>query len=271
VAILCLKIPRGFSITCLDVGQGDGIVVETSKNHHYLIDGGSSNVSQVGKYRILPYLKSQGISYLDYVWVSHTDQDHISGILEILGLQAKNQTSVTIGNLVLPGIEEKSQNYESLEKAGKEAGVKIYYLNAGARLKDKDLVWKVLSPRKGEGGEENQSSLVLELTEGNFRGLFTGDIDEETEEKLINDLEDVDFLKVAHHGSRYSSGEKFLDVTRPEISLISCSSTNTYGHPSPETLERLTKAKSRVWCTKDCGEVRVEIKKNGLKIKTYLQ
>lgn len=98
----------------------------------------------------------------------------------------------------------------------------------------------VLSPKKGASGEDvNEDAVVFLLSYKNFRGLFTGDVGEETEKKLLSVLSDVDFLKVGHHGSGYSSTQAFLDKIKPEVSVISCSESNTYGHPSPETIKRL--------------------------------
>ena len=100
--------------------------------------------------------------------------------------------------------------------------------------------------------EVNEDAMVLEMISKDFKGLFTGDIGMVTEEKLIQNgcLEDVDFLKTAHHGSRYSTGAEFLEIVRPELAVVSCSATNTYGHPSPDTLERLKKM-----CIRDRIEV----------------
>ena len=109
--------------------------------------------------------------------------------------------------------------------------------------------------------------MVVELTYGGFEGLFTGDIGTETEKKLLPELEDVDFLKVGHHGSRYSTTEAFLEKIKPELAIISCSSTNTYGHPSPETVERLEAAGSQVEYTMKNGAITVET--DGKKLKIY--
>ena len=79
----------GFGITCLDVGQGDASVVKTAEGAHILIDGGSSNKSALGQYQLLPYLKSEGISYLGGIFISHTDEDHISGVRELLQLMER--------------------------------------------------------------------------------------------------------------------------------------------------------------------------------------
>ena len=260
----------GLSVTCLDVGQGDCAVVVTPHKTCHLIDGGSSNVSEVGRYRILPYLKSQGISTVDYAWVSHTDSDHISGILEILQLQAEHRSSVRIRNLMLPDWKQRPENYEELMKAAKKAGVNVHVMEKGDYLQEGEIVWNVLQPEAGRGENVNEDSQVMLLESGEFQALFTGDIGTETEERMAGLLKDIDFLKVAHHGSRYSTGEAFLQKTKPEIAVISCSSTNRYGHPGIETIERLEKNQCRIWYTMKSGAVTVRVKEKKLRVETFL-
>ena len=114
--------------------------------------------------------------------------------------------------------------------------------------------------------------MVMELEYGKFKGLFTGDIGMETEKKLqsAHRLEDVDFLKVAHHGSRYSTGEEFLNVVKPELAVISCSASNTYGHPSLETLRRLENAGTEICRTDRSGAVIVEVDEEKMKVQRFV-
>lgn len=270
VGLLALPRFAGLSVTCLDVGQGDCAVVVTPQKTCHLIDGGSSNVSEVGRYRILPYLKSQGISTVDYAWVSHTDSDHISGILEILQLQAEHRSSVRICNLMLPAWKEQPKNYEDLRRAAQKAGVNVHVMEKGDCLQEGEVVWNVLQPEAGHGEDVNEDSQVVLLEAGEFQALFTGDIGTETEARMAGLLKDIDFLKVAHHGSRYSTGEAFLQKTRPEIAVISCSSTNRYGHPSSETIERLEQEGCRIWYTMESGAVTVRVKEKQLRVNAFL-
>lgn len=110
--------------------------------------------------------------------------------------------------------------------------------------------------------------MVMELTYGEFRMLFTGDIGADTEKKLLTAgcLSDIDCLKVGHHGSRYSSSEAFLKKLKPELSIISCSSTNTYGHPSPETIQRLKDCGSQIEYTMKNGAITLETNGKNLRI-----
>lgn len=245
-------------ITCLDIGQGDAIAAQLPTGEVFLVDGGSSNKKNIGQYQILPFLKNQGISYVDAVFISHTDEDHISGVREILEYMEKGLISLKIGNLILPGISEKPEARRELEALAKKVGIQVMTANKGDDFRIGDGRISVLSPEKGASGEDvNEDAVVFLLSYKNFRGLFTGDVGEETEKKLLSVLTDVDFLKVGHHGSGYSSTQAFLDKIKPEVSVISCSESNTYGHPSPETIKRLEKSGSRVEYTMKSGAVTV--------------
>ena len=264
-----------FRITCLDVGQGDGIVIEIENQWNLLIDGGSTNKNAVGKYQILPYLKSRGIARLDGIYISHTDEDHISGVRELLEYMGKNLTAVRVENLFLPAWKkiQENQNYQELVRLADAAGIRVFCLRAGDEIRYGNCRLKVLWPQAGVSGENvNEDAMVLEMETSDFKGIFTGDIGMETEKKLLRNgcLEDVDFLKTAHHGSGYSTGEEFLKIIRPELAVISCSATNTYGHPSPDTVRRLEDSGSRVLITKEAGAVMVYRRRGHTFVESYL-
>ena len=274
ILLIGYKPKEDFRIACLDVGQGDGIVIEMENQWNILIDGGSTNKSSLGQYQLIPYLKSRGISRLDGIYISHTDEDHISGVREILDYISKGLTIIRVENLILPDWDEvqDNKNFQELTELAKAAETRVIYVNAGDRVRYGETTLKVLWPEAGATGKEvNEDAMVIEMTNGAFKGVFTGDIGKDTEDKLLQKgvLEDVDFLKVAHHGSKYSTGEEFLDVVKPELSVISCSATNTYGHPSPDTLKRLENSGSKVLITKDVGAVTIYRKREHTFVKSY--
>ena len=274
ILLIGYKPKEDFRIACLDVGQGDGIVIEMENQWNILIDGGSTNKSSLGQYQLIPYLKSRGISRLDGIYISHTDEDHISGVREILDYISKGLTIIRVENLILPDWDEvqDNKNFQELTELAKAAGTRVIYVNAGDRVRYGETTLKVLWPEAGATGKEvNEDAMVIEMTNGAFKGVFTGDIGKDTEDKLLRKgvLEDVDFLKVAHHGSKYSTGEEFLDAVKPELSVISCSATNTYGHPSPDTLKRLENSGSKVLITKDVGAVTIYRKREHTFVKSY--
>ena len=143
-------------------------------------------------------------------------------------------------------------------------------LHQGQKLRFGDGSLEILSPETGaKGTDVNEEGIVMELRYGKFRGLFTGDIGVETEKKLLPKLDDVTFLKVGHHGSRYSTCQEFLDKIKPELAVISCSESNTYGHPSPETTARLEENGIQTECTMKSGAVTVYTDGHSMRMKTF--
>lgn len=259
-------------ITCLDVGQGDGILIRTPDNKHYLIDGGSSSQSELGRYCLLPALKSMGISCLDGIFISHTDKDHLSGVQELLEYMEKGLTTIRAAYLVLPGWTEPPEAWTDLASAAQKAGIKTVTGNAGNIIRSGAAAFEILWPESTARGKDvNEEAMVMELTYGDFRMLFTGDIGADTEKKLLSAgcLNDIDCLKVGHHGSGYSSSEEFLKKVKPELSIISCSSTNTYGHPSPETVKRLKDCGSQIEYTMKNGAIILETNGKNLRIRRF--
>ncbi len=252
-------------IIMLDVGQGDGILMELSDGTKCMIDGGSSSKDKVGNYILLPALKYYGMGYLDYAFVSHEDRDHISGLMELL------ERDYPIKNLVLPyrEDEEKEKNYVVLLELAREKKTNLIFFKQGDSMKKKNFVLSCFHPKKqNQEGDPNADSMVLSLQYYNFRALFTGDLSDGGETALVEELKRREespytFLKVAHHGSKKSTFEPLLELVRPKISLISCSASNRYGHPGAETLERLGKIRSDVLITKDVGAIELRISKMG--------
>jgi len=271
--LLCLRVHTGMTVTMLDVGQGDGIFFCGPGGTACLYDGGSSNVSKVGSYRILPFLKSEGVKKLDYIMISHMDKDHISGICELLE-DSQKPGGFQIGHAVLPALQVKDDAYLEMEALFTEAKIPILYMGAGDKLVGEELSFTCLWPAPDAlSDDRNDLSLVLLAEYGEFQMLLTGDIGESTEQKLAASgaLEPVEILKTAHHGSRHSSKEAFLSQVQPSVSLISCSATNRYGHPGEETLKRLADAGSRVFITRDCGAVQVWTDGHVVKVRGFVK
>lgn len=253
------KFPNGkLQVTMLDVGQGDGIFMKGPRGNTYLIDGGSSDVEQLGKYRIEPFLKSQGGGKLDYVLVSHGDLDHYCGIEEML---CRQTMGVKIQTLVLPANYKQDEKLVDLARLAIEQGTDVAVIKAGQTIHEGKLQIKCLQPDGTENAlEGNAGSMVLDVTFENFDMLFTGDVEEEGEERLCQNLskKTYDILKVAHHGSKYSTEEAFLRLIKPRISWISAGEDNSYGHPHAETLERLKKYHCTIYQTTEYGAISVE-------------
>ncbi|MDD3361654.1 MAG: DNA internalization-related competence protein ComEC/Rec2 [Hespellia sp.] len=259
------------SITMLDVGQGDGLVIKSPGGMVCMIDGGSSDVSEVGKYRLEPYLKSQGISTLNYVFVSHGDSDHYNGVEEMLQRQ---EFGVRIRYLVLPVQEMMDDKLKSLAMTAHENGTEVVTISPGDSVSDPkdDLSITCIQPGKDDQIETgNAGSMVLSLTCRKFDMLFTGDVEGAGEELLEKRLDAYEVLKVAHHGSKNSSSKELLDIVQPKLSLISAGEKNRYGHPHKETITRLKEAGSRILSTQDYGAITVRTDGNSFTIRSEIE
>lgn len=254
LCILCLPFHRPVEVTFLDVGQGDAVFLRTEAGTTCLIDGGSTTVSDVGTYRLLPFLKSRGVSSLDYLFLSHMDADHINGAEELLKDQFRGIPIRHLCLSALPGDETR----ERLEKEARLFGTELCYISRGTVFREKGAEIRCLSPVKDQKKEdENENSEVLMVEISGLRILFTGDLGEEGEQELLKAGTDLRaaVLKVGHHGSRFSTGEDFLEAVSPGFAVISCAEDNRYGHPAPETVERLERAGCRIFYTMKSGAV----------------
>lgn len=272
MGILLLPFPkeRQLVITALDVGQGDCLVMETPEDSVYMIDGGSSDVSQVGKYRILPFMYAKGIDQVDYVFVSHCDSDHVSGICDLM--EACEKGEFTIKHLVVADTSKEDENYKALVEAAEKIGITVMKLKRGDRLKEGELKIECIHPTYEYNTESaNDASLVLSLTYGEFDMLFSGDVEAEGEEFMLDAMENKKYevLKVAHHGSKNSTSEEFLEKTKPGVALISCSKNNRYGHPHKEVLDRLDEVDSQVEITYENGAITIKTDGSSMVIDTY--
>lgn len=369
VGLLTGNFDRGSRVTFLDVGQGDGIVVETGQGA-YLFDCGSTSRRKIGEYVLKPYLKSRGIQSLRGVFVSHPDEDHMNGILELL--ENGGEWGITVEQMFLPAITEaeRREAFEKLLVAAEYAGVPVSYIKCGDEIRDSRLRLRCLHPEEnttladanaysecfyvevfakavkwgaaegmeasGEGRRaasevygENGSFAVGVTGERTGHGdtgerknfgvgagklsiLLTGDVEGEGEQQLTQELQTlktlrvaqesqalqnaqklqesqepreqqelwesrrqggfkVDILKVAHHGSGYSTSSEFLAAAGPAAAIISCGRNNSYGHPHAATLQRLEDAKVPWYLTTDYGALTVTVDSHGNRLQGYLR
>ena len=205
---------------------------------------------------MIPFLKSQGISYVSYLFLTHSDKDHTNGAVE--WLCAANQMGVKIGTVILPKLNEKEEAYCTLLDELRNKGCNLMFMQRGDTVTIDELRISCLHPYPDyEWKSANDSSLVLKVNYQNFTGLFTGDLEEAGEKEIINKLSHVNYLKVAHHGSKGASSEIFLEQVKPDVSVISCGKKNRYGHPHKETLKRLENIGSKVYRTDKEGKITI--------------
>ena len=345
IGLLTGNFDRGSRVTFLDVGQGDGIVVETGQEA-YLFDCGSTSRKNIGEYVLKPYLKSRGIRSLRGVFVSHPDEDHMNGVIELLENGA--EWGIVVEQLFLPAIaeEKRTESFATLLAAAEAAEVPVSYIKCGDEIRDSQLWLLCLHPEENttladanaysecfyvevfakkmkreaiddrkandasggsamEGSGENGNFAGngerkdFRMNDGKINILLTGDVEGEGERQLTQELQAlqesrslqesqslqttrrlqeqrgqrefrVDILKVAHHGSGYSTGTEFLATASPATAIISCGRNNSYGHPHAETLQRLEDAQVPWYGTMDYGALTVTVDSHGNHLRGYL-
>lgn len=267
----------------LSVGQGDCAVVRSGSGSTYLIDCGSTTVKSVGEYRLKPWLKYHGIAELEAVFLSHPDSDHTNGVMELLEKTNSPHDwyrgEIQIRNLVLPAAyrEETEENgFVTICKLAREKEIPVLWFEPGNTVTENKIVFTCLHPDENYPTyDTNDASMTLLLECQNTAMLFTGDIGENAETSvgpvLKNKMKDKEtvVLKTAHHGSKYSTSEAFLEAVQPDIAVISYGKDNRFGHPHTETLERLQSVGSRIVLIPEYGTVTVRMKNKETEVTGY--
>ncbi len=217
------------TIQFLDVGQADCILITTASNEAMLIDAGN-NADGEG---IVQYLWDQGVEHLRYVIGTHPHEDHIGGLDDVI-------RAFPIEELMMPKVMTQTVTFESVLDAAAEKGLSITAPGIGDVFTFGEGSFQVLST--GEEEENlNSSSIVIRMTYGELHFVFTGDAEQDAEERMLDSGLPLwaDVLKVAHHGSETSSSAAFLQAVAPRDCVISVGKDNSYGHPAKSVLERM--------------------------------
>jgi competence protein ComEC len=269
IASMCLLVappfvpafhPGHLELTCIDVGQGDSLLLISPDGRTLLTDGGGSPSFDprirprldIGEDVVSPYLWRRGFSRLDAVAVSHLHEDHAGGMVRII--ENFRPAELWVG-AVAP-----SRVWSELQAACRRHNVRIVRMRRGDSREFGSAHISVLSPASTYEPSEaprNNDSLVMLLTYGRHRLLLTGDAEQAIESELTAIAPEVDVLKVAHHGSRTSTTPAFLNTIRPLFSVISVGADNPYNLPNEDTLERLRQAGSRIERTDQHGLVTI--------------
>jgi competence protein ComEC len=241
-------------VMAFDVGQGDSIFLQTKDNFQVLIDGGPSSAVLDRLGQEMPFYDRN----IELMVLTHPDRDHLFGLLDVL-------KRYNVKNILWTGVVKDTAEYQEWAKLIKEEGANIIIAKAGQKIvlerpglsESPGLYLLVLHPFEILEGQEvqdsNDTSVVLKLVGADKSFLFTGDLSSKEENKMSN--VDADVLKVAHHGSKTSTSEEFLQSVGPETAVISVGE-NSYGHPAYETLQRLKQFGIQVLTTKESGDIR---------------
>jgi len=233
---------RWLKVTYFDVGQGDAALVTLPTGRHILIDAGDrSELFDAGERIIAPYLRREGIRTLDAIVVSHPHDDHLGGVPYLL-------RHFRVRQVMDSGLGVDSKVWRDYTALVDSLRILHRVLRPGEALKDFDNVGlfvlratdKIPATAPRERNVNNES-VVIQMTYGEHRFLFTGDVQREVEATLLRwrDFLRSDVLKVGHHGSSTSSIPEFLDRVRPSYAVISVGESNPFRHPSPQVIQRL--------------------------------
>lgn len=230
------KVEGNFSVSFIDVGQADSILIRNG-NYNMLIDAGNNEDGE----KLVNYFKSLGIEEFTYVFATHPHEDHIGGMDDIIN-------NFKIDNYYMSNKLSTTKTFMDVLDALDGRNLKYTVPNKGDTLKLGDANIKVIYPGDDKSNI-NDSSIVLKITYGKNSFLLTGDATSNVERKIYNEDIKSDVLKVAHHGSSYSSTDVFLDRVKPYYAVISVGKNNIYNHPSNKTLEKLNKRNIKVYRT----------------------
>ncbi|WP_199617455.1 DNA internalization-related competence protein ComEC/Rec2 [Paenibacillus alkalitolerans] len=283
---------RSGTVSFLDVGQGDAILIRTPSGKSVLIDGGGTlrftkpgqqwrerkDPYEVGEDLLVPLLKRRGVQRIDALFISHQDTDHIGGLQAVI-------EQIPVRRIWFNGTLRQTDTAETLFRTALRKATPLSPASAGDSIRIDDATQvRMLHPIPPSTNDEvsvleeqNESSIVFVLEMYGMTFLFTGDIGEETERFVLNRLHSegggapsIDVLKIAHHGSKSSTSDEWLQAWRAKSAVISAGRGNVYGHPHPTVIDKLQRRGIAVFRTDSHGEVQFTVTPGHLRVRTKM-
>lgn len=246
-------------VSFINVGQGDAALIQDGNGFDILIDGGKT----VAGPTVVAYLREHAVDNIDIMIASHADTDHIGGLINVL-----EADDIPVKQVIYNGYEGSTVTWTNFVNAVHNNGLSLTAAQFPQEFTWGETTAYILNPPSDlVNPDTNDASVVILLAHGNNKFLFTGDIDSSIESSVVARSTPIaaDILKVAHHGSKYSSSSAFLSAVAPSEAVISVGD-NTYGHPAEDTQTRLTIAGVRIWRTDQAGTIVVSSNGNSFVI-----
>lgn len=233
------------SIHFIDVGQADSILIVQGE-HNMLIDAGTNDAGKT----VVDYINSQGITDFDYVIGTHPHEDHIGGLDNVIN-------NFNINTVFFPKATSNTKTFKDVVTAASKKGLKFTVPKVGSTYTLGDAKFEILAPNSESYESTNNYSIVIKLTYGNNKFVFTGDAETESEKEILANGTDLsaDLLKIGHHGSYTSTSAKFLEAVNPKYAVICVGKANSYSHPVKSVMTRLKDKNIDVYRTDECGTV----------------
>lgn len=254
---------RGLEIAFIDVGQGDAVAIETPAGRWLLVDAGPADDGyDAGRRRVLPWLRAHGARRLEALVLTHPHVDHVGGAPAVL-------REMPVGRLIDPGLAFGTPMYADVLHAAESGHVPWNAARQGRVLRIDGVELEFLWPTADvlDAPEDaNDISAVVQLRYGGFSALLTGDAPQFVEHALVSRYGErlrAQVAKAGHHGSRTASSQEWLRAVHPSLVVISCGRRNKYGHPAPETVQRLRADHIPVARTDEDGTVVVHVSAGG--------
>ena len=246
------------TVTVIDVGQGDAILMEFPSGKHLLVDSGPiSQRFNSGEKIVVPLLKRMGISKIDYFVITHPHSDHIGGAESVI-------KSLRVDSLFMGSLDSTNREVRNLLECAETRNVGLKEIHAGSQIFiDPNVRIYALHPAQSMSGEKNlnNSSVVLKILYGNASILTVGDAEIPAEQSMIKrygEFLSSTVLKAGHHGSITSSSEEFLNIVHPQKALISVGNHNKFRNPSSFTIKRLMVHAVKIERTDKSGAIIIE-------------